>query len=551
MRTALAAALVVAACAALFAFQPLGSPWWTGHDFDSAYAATGLTLFRGDRSIFYDHPGAPLQEGLGVVFTGAWLLGGADGSRAERSLEWVQHLDSTRAYLRSFGAFMFVAAGLLAFFTIAWVLRSALWGLVGALLALSSPDVIAWSSVVKPDSLLVGLSIAVTGLLVEAFRRRSGPLYLAAAFVLGFDLSVKVHAAALALPFVVALVWRPPPAGWWTAFRRDARRWLSQHRRLVLAVGCVWLALVLLLGVLGAPPQAKPLLEAVVGTAVLVALGAGAWRLARQTRFAGLAAAAIGSVFACLAGLVVPNLLFWSFPAPMLRQMAITLTGGGVNTGAHPELNPWNVLESWRPFLLVAAVGVVLAVRRREWEMLLWGVAAFGLGLLAFLRYGEFHYYAAAIGVAAPLVVYALRAIPVARPALALALAGLILFQPYRDEIDRAQARGEVAERTQRVNEWVEPRLRPGEAALTYLESDDSRHLYIVDFYSPWNTERDYQFVPPGPEGEKYVRERGLRIAYVIAGGPTDATALVREFGTSGRATRVGDAPGFVYRVER
>src|SRR4051812_31019277 len=130
VRTAVAAVLVVAACAALFASQPLGSPWWTGHDFDSAYSATGLTLFRGDRSTFYDHPGAPLQEGLGVIFTGAWLLGGADGSRDDRSLEWVQHLDSTRPYLRSFGGFMFVAAGLLAFFTIAWVTRSALWGLV-------------------------------------------------------------------------------------------------------------------------------------------------------------------------------------------------------------------------------------------------------------------------------------------------------------------------------------------------------------------------------------------------------------------------------------
>ena len=549
MRTAFAAALVVAACAILFAFQPLRSPWWTGHDFDSAYAATGLTLFRGDRSNFYDHPGAPLQEGLGVAFTAGWLLGGADGSRDERSLEWVRDLDSTRAYLRVFGFAMFVTAGLIAFFTLAWVLRSAFWGLLGALLALTAPDVIAWSSVVKPDSLLVGLSVAVTGLLVEAFRRRSGPLYLAAAFVLGFDLSVKVHAAGLVIPFVLALALRPPPVRWWSEFRHDAPAWLHAHRRGVVAAGGAWAALVLLLNAFAERPEAKPLLEALAGIAVLTALAAGAWALLRRTRLGGLAAAAIGSVFACLAGLILPNLLFWSFPAPMLRQMAITLTGGGVNTGAHPDLNPWDVLQSWRLFLLVAGVGLVLALWRREWEALVWAAAVLGLGLLAFLRYGEFHYYAAAIAVAAPLVVRALCAVAVARPLVALLVAAVILYQPYRDEIDRALSRGEIAERTERVNEWVAPRLRAGEAALTYLESDDSRHLYIVDFYSPWNHEHDYRFVPPGPEGTEYVRERGLRIAYVITGAAADATALVRSFGASGTATREPDAPGFVYRV--
>jgi len=229
--------------------------------------------------------------------------------------------------------------------------------------------------------------------------------------------------------------------------------------------------------------------------------------------------------------------------------MAITLTGGGVNTGAHPDLNPWDVLEAWRAFLLVAAVGLWVAVRRREWEALVWASGAFGLGLLAFLRYGEFHYYAAAIAVAAPLVVRALQAVRVARPLVAVLVVAAILYQPYRDEIDRARSRGKVAERTERVNAWVEPRLGAREVALTYLESDDSRHLYIVDFYSPWNQGRGYRFVPPGPEGLKYVRARGLRVAYLIAGGSTDATALVRSLGLAGRATRERGAPGFVYRV--
>jgi len=490
-----------------------------------------------------------LQEALGVAFTGAWLLGGADGSRDERSLEWVRDLDSTRPYLRALGFAMFVAAGLLSFFTLAWVTRSAFWGLLGALLALAAPDVIAWSSVVKPDSLLVGLSVAVTGLLVEAMRRRSGPLYLAAGFALGVDLSVKVQAVGLALPFVLALALRPPAAGWWRAFPRDVRNWLAAHRRPVFATVAACAAVVVLLNAFAAAPEAKPLLEAVVATAVLATAAALAWRALRHTRLAGAAAAAIGSVFACMAGLVVPNLLFWSFPPPMLREIAITLTGGGVNTGAHPELNPWVVLQSWRPFLVVAALGMFLALRNREWDALLWAAAAFGLGLLAYLRYGEFHYYAAAIAVAAPLVVRALQASRIARPVAALLVVAAILYQPYRHEVDRARSRGEVAERTERVNEWVEPRLGGDEVALTYLESDDSRHLYIVDFYSPWNHDRDYRFVPPGPVGEDYVRKSGKRIGYVITGAETDATALLEPFDADARATRVSEAPGFVYRV--
>ena len=52
-----AAAALLAVAGALLAFQPLRSPWWTGHDFDSVYVGSGLTLFRGERSVFYDHPG--------------------------------------------------------------------------------------------------------------------------------------------------------------------------------------------------------------------------------------------------------------------------------------------------------------------------------------------------------------------------------------------------------------------------------------------------------------------------------------------------------------
>jgi hypothetical protein len=545
----LGALVVVAVAAGLLAFQPLRSPWWTGFDFDSAYAPTGLTLFRGDRSNFYDHPGAPLQEGLGLIFTGAWLAGGADHSRAVQSDAWVENLDSTRPYLRAFGAFMFVAAALLAYATVAWLSGSAFWGVLGALLALSAPDLITWAAVVKPDSLLVGLSFAAVGLIAEAFRRRSGPLYLAAAFVLGFDLSVKVQAAGVAVPFVLALALRPPPAGWWTRFAGDTRLWLRRHRRAVNALASAWALLLIVVNTFAAAPQPKPLAEAVAGTAVLAAASFVGWRILRGTRFAGLAATAIGAVFACVAGLVVPNLLYLSFPAPMLRQMAITLSGGGVNTGASPQLNPWDVLRPWHLFLLVAVVGLVRALSRRESDALVWASGALALGLLAYLRYGEYHYYAAAIAVAAPLVLRALRAVPIARPLVAVVVVAAVLYHPYRTEIDRARARGKIAARTERVNAWVAPRLAGNDVALTSLESSDSRHFYIVDFYSPWHTPKTYRFLPQSAEAIGYISNHRLRVAYIVASSPTDATAVLRSYGLPGSARRVAAAPGYVYRV--
>src|SRR5262245_6572588 len=115
-----AAAVLVAVAASLLVFQPLRSPWWSGYAYDSVYVATGLTLFRGDRSNFYDHPGTPLQEGLAAIFTGSWLVSGG-GDRHARADAWIGDLDTTRPYLRVFGSLLYIGSALIAFLTIAWI----------------------------------------------------------------------------------------------------------------------------------------------------------------------------------------------------------------------------------------------------------------------------------------------------------------------------------------------------------------------------------------------------------------------------------------------
>jgi hypothetical protein len=543
-----AAALVAVACG-LLAFQPLRSPWWSGYDYDTVYVASGLTLFRGERSLFYDHPGAPLQEAMAATFTAAWALSG-DGDRGAKADAWLRDLDSTRPYLRVWGSLLAVVAALIVFLSVAWVFRGALWGLVAGLVFLGSPDVIVWEAVVKPDPLLAALSIAAVALAVEGFRRRSAPLYLASAFVIGYDVSVKLQAAGLVVPLALAVLMRPPAPGWWRDSRRVARDWVARHRRTLLVAGAVWALVVLVLNALAAPPALRPLAQLLAGLAALTAAGVVGHAVLRRTRVASLAGLALALLVAGLAGMIVPNLFYLSMPAPMVRQVAITLTGGGVNEGANPSLNPVDVLEPWWWLALLAAAGLVLALRAGDRTALLWAAGALAMGFLAFLRFGYVYYYTSAIALLAPLAILALRPL-VRRPAgltLVALLVALVLLRPFDLGIDAARDRGAVAEETHEVNRWVAARMEPGEVAVSRLESTDSRYFHLVHFYAPHTPEPDYRFLPPDGEAARHIAEQGLRVRYLVMGADEDPAGILATVGVQGTAERV-DAPGVVYRV--
>jgi hypothetical protein len=247
--------------------------------------------------------------------------------------------------------------------------------------------------------------------------------------------------------------------------------------------------------------------------------------------------------------MVLPNLFYASVPGPMVRQAAITLSGGGVNSGAHRALAVWPVLDAWHLFILVAAVGLVYALSRREWDALLWALGSVTLGFLAYLRFGEIHYYTAAIAAAVPLVLRALRAVPVARTVVAAVVVAAVLWQPYRDQVEAARARGDEATRTDQVNDWVAPRLQANDVALTFLEADDARFFHLVRFYTPWAPARDYRFLPPDTEAAQWIRGHAKHVAYVVAASETDVDALLSGLGLDGRGRRVEGAPGFVYAV--
>jgi hypothetical protein len=429
------------------------------------------------------------------------------------------------------------------------VTRSALWGALAGLLFLGVPELVGWAAVVKPDPLLAGLAVAVVAALVEGLRRRSGGLYLAAAALLGLAVSVKIQAAALVVPLALAVALAPPEPDWWSRFRTAATGWCREHRRSLLLAGGIWLALLVAVNATAAAPAAKPLVELLAGLAALAVVGAAVVRLTRGTRAAPIAQLSVAATASFCAGLIVPNLLYANVPAPMIRQSILTLAGRGVNAGAHPAADPWTVLHDWRALLLVACVGVALSLARRRWSALLWASGAVSLGLLAYLRYGELRYYAPAIALAIPLVIEAVRLAPRQLQApLAVAVGAFVLYQPLRDGIDLARARGREAETTQRVNRWVACRLGPGEVALTQLEASDARYFHLVRFYARGAPDLPYRFLPPDNAAGAFIRAHSLRVRYLITGGPQDATAVLRNAGIVGRAVRA-NAPGDVYRA--
>jgi hypothetical protein len=539
-----AAALLALAVTAgfLLAAQPLRSPWWTGHDFDTVYAASAITLFRGERSTFYDHPGVPLQELLAATLTADWAVTDPGTSRGERADWFLNDLDRMRPYLRVFGALLFFGSAVIAYVAVAWSARSVLAGLFAGLVLLASPDVTVWAAVVKPDPLLAALCVAAVALLVEGARHRSGALYVAAAAVIGFAVTVKVHALGLLAPLGFAVVlWRPPTTG-----IAELRAAAGRHRRPLVASAAAFLGVALVLNALAAPPAGRPLALLVATLLVLAAVTGVAWYAARRTRLRLWVELAAALAAAGLAGAVLPNLLYASLPAPTLRGLAVTATGRGVEASSS-FVSPFDVLSPWAALFVLAAVGLLLALRSGDRPAVLWVVAVTAMGGLALLRYGSVHYYTAAVALLAALAAPALKALSRA-PALVAVVFLVALYHPLQLQVDEASDRGTIAAATERVNAWVEARLRSDEVALTFLESDDGRTFALVRQYAPSAPPRRFRFLPATSRGVAYAAENGFDVRYVITAAEADPAALLASLGLEGRAAPV-DAPGFVYRV--
>ena len=530
-----AAAVVLVAGAALLTFQPIGSPWWTGGDADSVYIGSGLSLMGGKPTRYFDHPGIPLQELLGATLEARWLVDG-NGSRAAQSDAWFQNLDATRWAFRGW-AILFYFGSALALAAIAGLaFRDARAAAAGGLLFLGAPQVALYAIEFRPDVVIGPLSAIAVALLVAAARRRSGLLYLAAAALIGFTVTVKLHAIGLLLPLVVALALGPPAADWTTRELPVARAWARTHRRTIGAVGAAWLVLVVLLNIGSAgSPRAKALGFIVAALALL----AFCWAFARfaPQRIRGLATLLAAMVVAALAGFVLPNLFYAGTVPTMARWVAAALVGRGVNSDAAPLSSGLSPLKPWAPYAALALVGTIRALRAGDRTILIWASGALAMAGLAAARFATPHYFIPAVALAIPLVLRAVTTPGGKAPILGLVVVAAILVVPFRHGIREGRDVKRLATAADRLDAWASDHLRTGQIGLTTIPDGDTTYrAYIVQF-STRPPARDYRLYSADADGAAAARAAGKRIHYIIdPGRQIDVASLGLR--------RVGPAPG-------
>jgi hypothetical protein len=539
-RPRLLGAVAVAAVASAFvAVQPLSSPWWTGGDGDSTYVASALRLFAGKPTKYFDHPGIPLQESAAALFTASWAIDSHGKSRAEAATGWLWNLDSTRPYLRTLAVTLFVGSALLVFLILGAVLGHVGWGVLGGVLFIGAPDVIGEASILRPDVLVAGLCVAAVGLLVLFTRNRSPGYFLAAAAIAGYSLTVKLPGVAVVPALLLAAAFAPPAAGWGERLAADLRRGLRRHRVAFAIAVAVWLALLVVLNVGAAAPKGSYVRDLVAGLAGAAIVGGLAWRAARATRVRDAAGLLLLGAGAYAVGVIVPNLFPANTPPLMVRWLGRELTGQDVTSssrGLHP--GGLNVLEPWIPLLALALLGLVRAVRARDWPPLLWAVGALAALLLALTSFPNLRYFDPFVALAIPLALGALRTRSARPTLLAVAVVAATLVIPFRDGVRAARDRGTNGTHVEAINRWVEARLRPGEVALTRDQSNDSRYFYLVKDFAT-GPEPRYRLLTATPEGVAYAREHALRIRYLITAPRESGQAVLESLGVAGRARPV------------
>lgn len=515
---------ILAVGAALLAFQPVRGPWWTGVDNSSYYVGSSLTVFGGGVPTFTDHPGLPLQELLAATFAARWLAHGAPGSRERQADRWFGDLEGTRPYFRSWSVVLYLVGALLVGLLAGRALGSPLAAFFGGALFLGAPGLIPLAVYFPPDALLATLSMVAVFLARRGWVERDPWLYAGAATVVGYAVTLKVHAAALAVPVLFAAALRPPGAAAMRGLGTRARSFVARRRRAVTAVLVAYVALIVLLNAGSAVPDGSAVatLALLLGTVAAVAAAAAAVLVLARRRPA-LAAFPLLLGAAFIVGVVLPNLFYaGSLPAAVDGAWTTASTPGRVRV--EPFEGALLPPRPWLPLVAVAAFGLARSVREREWSETVWAVGAVSMGAFAAARLGLLHYWAAAIVLLIPLVLRGLIVRgrfmwPVA------VVVGALLFFPYERGTSAVRAHARNVSDAALVNRWLHSRLAQDEVALSGVLGSD--WLYFVNLrglepngalrgFVPGAPERTFRIVPADGGGVLWARRHGRRLAYLV-----------------------------------
>jgi len=549
-RLALAATLAVALGFALS--QPVASPWWIYADADATYVASAANLMAGEHTFYLDHPGLPLQDLMAVTFETRYLaekiLGGDSGPHAfaaERMLK----LDASRVYWRTYAVLFYLFGAGVAFIVCSRFLGHWGWGIAGGLMWTAAPGLTRMAIQYRPDVLLAGLVLVVGYLIVRAAERRDAGLYSLAALLLGLTITVKMHAGGLLVPLAVALLIRPPGAGWPRELATRAGATLWRRRRLVIGLAAGWIALAVAFNSVRFPLDTydfehRLFARAGVLFGAYLVLSLLCSRLAPRSLAARLLSPFAALVALLLtAGMLLPATLFLDDGLLMLWKIEQGLTGGGINESVEPFAIDWGLFGRWplREALVVFAVAGIAAavgILRREPAPVLWFAGAAATGVMATARLATWHYFAPAFVLSIPAALWLLRRRCVLGAATAAVLVAYVIVPQLRDlthETREARAQERRALADERVANDL---LQPGQVVLTDSDTGpDVRWLGFGETFVSFKPAYPYRFLPDSPLGRRISQERGLRPVYLLTSSTSGlpGRSAWRELGVGSR----------------
>jgi hypothetical protein len=533
---ALALATVVTVAATVVDAQPVRSPWWTYADADATYTASGLNLLLGDTSRYLDHPGLPLTEATATAFGVDALLEEHSFTEAARQRyvdATLLELDSARGIFRGLAIAAYLLGALLSFVLFARLFGHWTWGLAAGILWIAAPGLTAMSIQLRPDVPLAVVTLAFAYAVGRAVQTRDPLPYALAGLLAGVAVMTKLHALGLIAPLLVALVWRPPTAGW-----PELRRRLHERRRVVAAVVAPWLVLAASMNGLLIP--FTPTAEQLLALAGVLGAGAAAWALGTAVSRL-LPVALVGP--ALVAGMLLPVTLDVPDGPQALVLIAKTVLGQGVQSGVDSFAVPFSKLPSIvgprvMVVLLLAAVAGVVGLLRRDPLPVVWAVGAGVMIVLAFARPPAVHYFAPGFVLAVAALLWLLRSSSrSAASVLVWPVVVLLAWPSFRNREGPRVETERFAALVQPTQHVVDARLRPNEVALVPggWPFADALYFALAQPFVESPPPYVFRYLPAEAKARAYAELRGWQPRYFISPVATtaagDQTIEVGDYG--------------------
>lgn len=374
--------------------------------------------------------------------------------------------------------------------------------------------------------MLAGLIIPIGYLIMRGYEQRTGAHYLAAAALIGFTMTIKLHAAGMLASLILAFLLRPP---------RDAAdavrmigRGFRRHRILVGLATSAWLLAAIYFNTTRIPfrlaqDTTTPIEDFlfVVGLYTLGVILARQWETPRLIRrlfdpFLVIGAAALAI------GVAIPTLIILDDGLASIRNISLGLRGDGVNTGVS-AFSDWSSLLHY-PLLgplivfLVSTAAAIVGTLRRDARPVIWYVGALTLEVMAIERFGHVHYFAPGYVAAIPATLWLAKQLGRLATPLAMGLVAVALLPVLTNAYVNPPTLEPIVGPTAKALAASSRLVGPGQVIVTpdWLSLPDVLYYHLVQSYVAWTPDYPYRFLPVSAAG--LAQARHLQPRYAVLG---------------------------------